>query len=131
MRVITKTFDNADYYKCNICDEDISHHDFTGTKHLCGNDDITAIHSELLYSDRHGQYIPKCFYDDFKNCPEKWNLTQDEIDALQNPDDEWYWEAWEQVCNNAKFKDDDGHVWYINQDGDCFAICFINKGVEK
>jgi len=78
---------------------------------------------EILLSDARGIYIPRDFIQGFDLT--KWyGISESDVEILQDPDNEFYWEAWESVLNNAKFKSDDGRVFSLWQDGDLFAICY-------
>ena len=76
---------------------------------------------QLLLSDARGVYIPRDFIDNFDL--EKWHVKEYCLDVLSNPDNEWYWDTWEQVLNNAYFIDS-GNKWLLYQDGDLWAICY-------
>lgn len=85
---------------------------------------------ELLYSDSRGIYIPHAFCT-YEGQPAyehlaRWGLTEENqkhwIDAC-NPDSEWYWDAWEYILNNAKFKHTNGYTYCLLQDGDLWAYC--------
>ena len=72
----------------------------------------------------HGRYIPQMFAD---NYGEAWQgFTEDDIKTvLEGPDTEDYWEAWDNITDNAFFMDASGVKWtlYTNSDtGDLLAI---------
>jgi hypothetical protein len=77
----------------------------------------------LWLSDAHGQYLPRDFANSFVNraahvagvSDEEWSILE------AGPDHEWYWEAWNDVCDNAVVIDGDTkyRVW---QDGDCWLV---------
>ena len=76
---------------------------------------------ELLLSDSRGQYIPRDFYNDF--IFPAWGLDKEKFPALADPENEWYWEAWDELLNKAEWTDPDtGHKWRLWQDGDLFMI---------
>ena len=78
---------------------------------------------EILLSDARGIYIPRDFVQGFDLT--RWEgISESDIEILQDPENEWYWESWESVLSNAKFKADDGRVFSLWQDGDLFAICY-------
>lgn len=78
----------------------------------------------ILVSDHHGIYVPKMFANICKDDPAKWHLTEDAIkELLDGPDNENYWDAWDDVLTYAQYKDEDGYTWQLFQDGDLFAIC--------
>ena len=55
---------------------------------------------EILLSDARGIYIPRDFVQGFDLS--KWSgISESDIEILQNPENEWYWDAWESVLNNA------------------------------
>ena len=86
----------------------------------------------LLLSDARGQYIPRDFVTgndpeeiDTEHC-KNWGLTDTNREHWQdaaNPESEWYWGAWEWILNNASFKDTDGNIYQLWQDGDLWAYC--------
>lgn len=80
---------------------------------------------KLLLSDNRGVYIPQHFAQNFDVT--KWGYTEDHTDIqtlLEGPDAEWYWEAWDNVLQNAELTDTSGKVWTLHQDGDLWAIAF-------
>ena len=85
---------------------------------------------EILLSDARGIYIPRDFVQGFDLT--RWEgISESDIEILQNPDNEFYWESWESVLNNAKFIADDGRVFSLWQDGDLFAICYEEMTDEE
>jgi hypothetical protein len=78
----------------------------------------------LWLSDSRGVYIPRdfatCFADRDKHVSgvhmEYW-LT---LEA--GPDHEWYWEAWQDICDNAIVTDESGVRYRLHQDGDLWLI---------
>ena len=76
----------------------------------------------LLLRDSRGIYIPRDFVNHFDS--EQWHVKEDYQDCLSSPDNEWYWDTWYEVLNNAYFVDESGNKWYLWQDGDLFAICY-------
>lgn len=93
----------------------------------------------LILSDARGIYIPRDFltndYEevDMEYCA-AWGLTEENmehwIDAT-NPDSDNYWESWEWVINNAAWREDDGSVFRLYQDGDLWALCFERMTDEE
>ena len=117
----------ADYYHCNNCDNYADDIISEKEKVICENCDETmiAVFSELLLSDFHGIYIPKVFVESFDL--EKWNLKLDkeEKEILNNPENESYWDSWNDVLNNAELIDKDKNKYFLHQDGDLFAKCYV------
>lgn len=74
----------------------------------------------LLIDDAAGVYIPRNFYENF-DLP-SWGLKSDDYRDLSHPDNEFYWETWEDALRNAKHVDDEGKTWTLEQDGSLFAI---------
>jgi len=75
----------------------------------------------LLLSDSRGVYIPRAFVECFDL--NQWNIDSKYTERLSSPDNEWYWDNWDVVLNNAKHIDNGGNVWTLWQDGDLWAIC--------
>lgn len=76
---------------------------------------------QLLLSDARGIYIPR----DFAECfdVKEWGIDSKYVSRLSSPNNEWYWDNWDVVLNNAKHTDKKGNVWQLWQDGDLWAIC--------
>jgi hypothetical protein len=78
----------------------------------------------LWLSDARGQYIPRDFANSFADRakavpdidPIDWEILE------TGPDHEWYWDAWETVCNTAAVIDENGTRYFIYQDGDCWLV---------
>ncbi len=80
----------------------------------------------LWLSDARGQFIPRDFATSFSNRAKDVAGVDDETWAILEagrPDHEWYWEAWDDVCNDAIITDDKAHVQYrVYQDGACWLV---------
>ena len=77
----------------------------------------------LILDSRHGQYIPKLFIDECLH--NNWNISDYcDIETLQNPDNDGYWQEWETVLNNAYYVDKNGVKWSLHQDGNLWAIAY-------
>lgn len=73
---------------------------------------------QLLITDASGIYLPQRFMEEHAS---EWNLdnvSKDSIESLKDVDDEWYWDAWIDVEQNATHKD--GYT--LHQDGDLWAV---------
>lgn len=78
---------------------------------------------EILCDSHHGQYIPKIMIK--RLIDNGWQgITDENVDDCRYPDQEWYWEAWNDVVNNANFADENGNVWGLYHNGDLFAVCY-------
>jgi hypothetical protein len=76
----------------------------------------------LLLSDARGQYIPRDFAREVKReCVT--GVTEEDWAILEEPDHEWYWEAWNDVEQNAVVTDPTSGIEYIvYQNGDCWLV---------
>ena len=88
----------------------------------------------LLVADTWGVYVPQEFVERFNLAdwgidPESWAA---QVCAAGPEDNEHYWLAWEQILNNAEFKEGEYtvgedkltvHTWRLYQDGDLWALC--------
>ena len=80
---------------------------------------------EILLSDARGQYIPRDFTTTY-NLTQWGYAAQQAIEIsndLSNPENEYYWDAWETILNNAKHTTPEGNAYRLHHDGDLFAIC--------
>ena len=86
---------------------------------------------EILFSDFRGLSIPWCFateileghvvegLEDFQRLKslcerhDKWQYAEEE---------EGYWGAWHDVLLNVAVRDNEGHVYRLDQDGDVFLV---------
>lgn len=83
----------------------------------------------LWLDDHRGVYIPRdfanCFNDRAKHVSgvsnEDWQILE------SGPDNEQYWEAWNDVCDNAIVTDENGVKFRLYQDG---ALWLIPEGME-
>ena len=77
---------------------------------------------ELLCDSHHGHYIPQIMaillFDAGWTGFDLEKVA--ELDAGPYKCD-WYWDTWNDILNNAQFKDENGVVWYLYYDGDLFA----------
>jgi hypothetical protein len=84
----------------------------------------------LLLSDSRGVYIPRDFVNGFDLT--KWSgINDSDVETCQNPENEWYWDAWISILDNAKFVADDGRVFTLHQDGDLWALCYDSMTDEE
>ena len=76
----------------------------------------------LYLSDARGIYIPRDFAQEtYRECIS--GVDDETLETLSDPEHEWYWEAWEDVCNNAIVTDPkSGTKYRVYQDGDCWLI---------
>lgn len=93
----------------------------------------------LILSDARGIYIPRDFICDDNNeiawehCA-KWGLTRDNLqywEAAADPDNEWYWGAWQWICEHAYFTAENGDKYHLYHDGDLWGICYDKMTMEE
>lgn len=84
---------------------------------------------ELLLSDARGIYIPRDFVTGFDLTLWK-GIKEGDAMICENPEHEWYWDAWTEILDNATFEQD-GKTWRIYQDGDLWALCFEEMTEEE
>lgn len=90
---------------------------------------------KLLLNSARGTYIPRDFVQDFAiECKESdkeaakngkaWlGIEASDVIACEDPNNEWYWEAWLDILNDAYWIDESDNKWTLWQDGDLFAVC--------
>ena len=83
----------------------------------------------LLLSDARGTYIPRDFVEEFNMVD--WNVTEEQAEGCKNCENEWYWESWETILNNAFYIDKKGNKFSLHQDGDLWAICYDRMTEEE
>tara|TARA_Y100000034_G_C6910629_1_gene425136 strand:+ start:26501 stop:26794 length:294 start_codon:yes stop_codon:yes gene_type:complete len=77
---------------------------------------------QILCDSHHGQYIPKIMIN--RLVDKGWQgVEQIDIDELRDECNEWYWESWNNVENDAFFIDENGYKWQLWLNGDLFAYC--------
>lgn len=75
----------------------------------------------LFYDESWGIYIPKNFAEDIdRECLQ--GIDHNDLDDLADPCDNYYWDTWETVLNNAKIVKN-GYTWNLFQDGDLWLYC--------
>ena len=78
---------------------------------------------ELLLADRNGVYIPKYFVEQYADM---WDVNYEDRETCAlgpDVDNEWYWEAWQNILDSATYIDEQGKIWHLWQDGDLWAYC--------
>ena len=78
--------------------------------------------TSLLLNSARGIYIPQ----NFVECVDanQWHLSEYDVKELSDYNNEFYWDDWNSVLDNAYFVDDRGNKWTLFQDGDLWATCF-------
>ena len=84
----------------------------------------------LILSDARGIYIPRDFVTDNYNeiaCDHclAWGLDPDSwcVTTCANPEADGYWDAWDEILNNARYVDANGDVFTLYQEGDLWGLC--------
>jgi hypothetical protein len=82
--------------------------------------------ARLILSDARGIYIPRDFCEDIteQECA-NLSIDWDDVQCCQagpEPDNEWYWEAWNSIEQNLLFTDSKGEQWRIYQNGDLWEV---------
>lgn len=78
----------------------------------------------LLLSDSYGIYIPKLWADEISSEEEAEDLGVSWEDVLlcqSGPEEERYWEAWQEILDSAQWIDD-GEDWRLHQSGDLWRV---------
>ncbi|AQW88558.1 hypothetical protein pEaSNUABM50_00031 [Erwinia phage pEa_SNUABM_50] len=78
---------------------------------------------ELLCDSHHGVYIPQIMIHRLKD--NGWrNIPLNAVEVLSHPDNEDYWDTWNQVLDNAEWHDEyTTQVFKLHHDGDLWAYC--------
>ena len=78
----------------------------------------------LWLSDSRGIYIPRDFAKSFVDRDKHVSgvSAEDWVVLESGPDNESYWDAWVDVCDNAVVTDEHGHSYTIWQEGDCWLL---------
>lgn len=78
---------------------------------------------ELLCDSHHGIYIPSIMIQRLVDNGWK-NIPDNAVEVLSSPDNEFYWETWEEILQNAEWHDNStDQVFKLHHDGDLFAVC--------
>jgi len=81
---------------------------------------------ELLVNDAHGQYIPQIFCQQYKPYITNFEKVKDDFEiVLKGVDEEFYWDAWDDLLNNMEVTNDKGEkvtIGYLPESCDLWAI---------
>ena len=86
----------------------------------------------ILFCDSSsGRYIPQRFAAEI--MPQYLTgVTQDQLNELADPDNEFYWDTWECVLNNAVVVDNNtGQTYTLWHDGDLWLLDWDNMTKEE
>lgn len=93
----------------------------------------------LILSDARGIYIPRDFLTDSDNniawehC-NNWGLTTENYKSwgsATDVDSMSYWDDWDWILQNAQYKDSDGSIYRLHQDGDLWGLCLEKMTDEE
>jgi len=77
---------------------------------------------QILVGDHYGVYVPQRFMEAFYY--DKFNVSEaNRIILSEGPDNEFYWEAWDDVLRTAEYIDENDNKWYLYHIGDLFLYC--------
>lgn len=88
----------------------------------------------FILSEARGDYIPRDFVCDewneiaIEHC-EAWGIKLEHAAILQNPDNEGYWDVWNNVLDYAEYTD--GDKYRLMQDGDLWGCCYEKMTDEE
>lgn len=85
----------------------------------------------LLLDSHRGVYIPRDFINGHDLEKLGLELSDWERTALADPENDGYWDAWEQVESRAKHTSDSGDVYTLHHDGDLWLICYERMSAEE
>lgn len=79
---------------------------------------------ELIFDGNRGQYIPQHFATEL-NISRIQGIDSEDIETLKKgpEDNEYYWDVWDRVLNNAFHVDSQGNTWRFYQDMDLWMYC--------
>lgn len=82
---------------------------------------------ELLMDSASGLYIPQRWANE---CASLWRgYDPEDVKILEaGPEHEHYWDAWADVLDNAECLQSNGKRWTLEQDGDCWAVRYVDEG---
>jgi hypothetical protein len=93
---------------------------------------LTFDDARLIVADNWGVYIPQRFCEGMDSA-DSARLNVDHADVLvcqAGPEQEWYWEAWQNILDSATVTDSNGQEWGLYQNGDlweCPIGCEISQ----
>lgn len=76
---------------------------------------------EILADASHGQNLPQYVIQSLVDAGWKGITDLNKRELLSGPDEEFYWDSWNEVLDNATFEMNGG-LWRLHQDGDLFAL---------
>jgi hypothetical protein len=84
----------------------------------------------LLFDSARGIYIPQNFAEEIQREYVSGVDAETYETLAAGPDGEWYWEAWQDVLDNAVLTIG-GDEYMLYQDGDAWALCLERMDAEE
>ena len=80
---------------------------------------------QVLIDGNRGIYIPQIFAQNFLH-----NISQEDKERFktrleeltQGPENEFYWDSWDDISSQIYITDDKGNRFWLYQDGDLWAV---------
>ena len=86
-------------------------------------DEVRENAFHLLLSDVRGIYIPRDFINQFRGWKGYGKGKYPEYKSiLSDPENESYWDAWNELLDKLTYTNDNGVEYSLYQDGDLFAV---------
>jgi len=77
----------------------------------------------IILSDARGVYIPRDFASSVRRDCTTGVSDEDWAILAAGPDHDEYWDAWQEVEQNARITDpDNGTVYFVYNDSDCWLV---------
>lgn len=84
----------------------------------------------LLLDSARGQFIPRDFVTEF-DLSKFLGVSQWAVAQCKDPENDHYWDAWNDILSNVKYRTDDGREFFLYQDGDVWLLCFDEMTDEE
>ena len=85
------------------------------------DDDETLKIEALLLDGNRGVYIPQIFLESYGHLFDLSSISEEDLQSIKNGvDDEYYWQAWESILDNATLKEDSNK--FLSQDDDLWLV---------
>lgn len=85
------------------------------------DDELDLTNAVLFADSNRGIYIPQHFAQAVNREYVSGVTDSDYADLLEGPDNEFYWDTWDRVTNNAEI-DLNGRKAFLYQDGDLWIV---------
>lgn len=84
----------------------------------------------LILNGARGQFIPRDFVTEFdlSKCS---GVSQWAIDQCKDPESDHYWDAWNEILSNFKYRTYSGREFFLHQDENLWLLCFDEMTDEE